>query len=56
MEGVGLQSIDFGLLGLKESNRERNELLSKQNELLRRISQSLDRGSKPVVKRLRILL
>ena len=42
----GLQSIDFGLLGLKESNRERNELLSKQNELLRRISQSLDRGSK----------
>ena len=42
----GLQSIAFGLLGLKESNSERNELLREQNELLRRIAQSLDRGSK----------
>jgi len=42
----GLQSIALGLLGLKESNSERNELLREQNELLKRIAQSLDRGSK----------
>ena len=42
----GLQSIAFSLLGLKESNSERNELLREQNELLRRIAQSLDRGLK----------
>ena len=40
----GLQSITFGLLGLKELNSERNELLREQNELLRRIAQSLDGG------------
>ena len=31
----GLQSIAFSLLGLKESDRERNELLREQNELPR---------------------
>jgi len=29
----GLQAITFGLLGLKELDRERNELLREQNEL-----------------------
>ena len=42
----GLQSIAFGLLGLKELDKERNELLREQNELLNRLAQSLDRGSK----------
>ena len=40
----GLQSIAFRLLELKESDSERNELLREQNELLRRIAQSLDGG------------
>jgi len=44
----GLQAIAFGLLGLKELDRERNELLREQNELqreqngyLRRIAERL---------------
>ena len=31
----GLQDITFGLLGLKEVDKERNELLREQNELWR---------------------
>ena len=50
----GLQSIAFGLLGLKESDNERNELLREQNELwreqngyLRRIAEQLESGLGP---------
>jgi len=47
----GLQAIAFGILGLKESDRERNELLREQNELqreknsyLHRIAEHLESG------------
>ena len=47
----GLQAIAFGLLGLKESDRERNELLRERNELrreqnsyLHRIVEQLEHG------------
>src|SRR5882724_5765733 len=47
----GLQAVAFGLLGLKESHRERNKLLKEQNELqreqngyLRRIAEQLENG------------
>jgi len=50
----GLQSIAFGLLGLKESENERNELLREQNELrreqngyLHRIAERLESGLGP---------
>src|SRR5882724_13184963 len=50
----GLQSVTFGLLGLKESDSERNELLREQNELwreqnsyLRRIAERLESGLGP---------
>jgi len=46
--GVGLvgerPDIAFGLLGLKEIRKERNELLREKNGFLKRISQSLDGG------------
>ena len=50
----GLQSIAFGLLGLKELDKERNELLREQNKLrreqneyLRRIAEQLESGLGP---------
>ena len=50
----GLQAITFGLLGLKESDREMNELLREQNELqrekngyLHRIAERLENGLGP---------
>jgi len=50
----GLQAITFGLLGLKELDRERNELLREQNELqreqnsyLHRIAKHLESGLGP---------
>ena len=50
----GLQAITFGLLGLKESDRERNKLLREQNELwreqnsyLHRIAEWLENGLGP---------
>jgi len=50
----GLQAIAFGLLGLKELDRERNELLREQNELwreqnsyLHRIAEQLESGLGP---------
>ena len=50
----GLQAIAFGLLGLKELDRERNELLREQNELwreqnsyLHRIAEWLESGLGP---------
>src|SRR5882724_2465082 len=50
----GLQAITFGLLGLKELDRERNELLREQNELkreqnsyLHRIAEWLENGLGP---------
>ena len=50
----GLQSIAFGLLGLKESENERNEILREKNELRReqngfrhRIAEQLESGLGP---------
>jgi len=50
----GLQSISFGLLGLKELDTERNKLLREQNELrreqnnyLHRIAERLESGLGP---------
>ena len=43
----GLQAIAFGLLGLKESDKERNELLREQNSYLHRIAEQLENGLGP---------
>ena len=43
----GLQSIAFGLLGLKELDMERNELLREQNNYLCRIAEWLESGLGP---------
>jgi len=43
----GLQAIAFGLLGLKESDRERNELLREQNSYLHRIAEWLENDLGP---------
>jgi len=43
----GLQFIAFGLLGLKESNKEWNELWREQNRYLRRIAERLESGLGP---------
>ena len=40
----GLQAITFGLLGLKESDRERNEFLREHNSYLHRIAERLENG------------
>ena len=40
----GLQDIAFGLLGLKEIDKERNELLREKNSYLHRISRDLESG------------
>ena len=40
----GLQAIAFGLLGLKELDKERNELLREQNSYLCRIVEWLENG------------
>jgi len=40
----GLQDIAFGLMGLKDIGKERNELLREQNGFLMRIAQSLEGG------------
>ena len=41
------QAIAFSLLGLKESDRERNELRREQNSYLRRIAEWLENGLGP---------
>src|SRR5882724_6340221 len=43
----GLQSIAFGLLGLKESENEQNEILREQNGFLCRIAEWLESGLGP---------
>jgi len=40
----GLQAIAFSLLGLKESDKERNKLLREQNSYLHRIAEWLENG------------
>ena len=47
MEGAGPPVCCFGLLGLKESDRERNELLREQNGYLHRIAERLENGLGP---------
>jgi len=43
----GLQAITLGLLGLKESDKERNELQREQNSYLLRIAKHLESGLGP---------
>ena len=40
----GLQDIAFGLMGLKEIGKERNELLREQNGILKRNEHCLEGG------------